>query len=355
MVHHSGRAHQPARSRAAPTPTCPTTRSASATPSRSASAGPTVGAPTRSRVGTRAELDFQVREQALELAERARRPGHRDAAPRGCRRAGGRRRARGRAGRGAAARASSVRRSTSTSCASTSSAPSRSCPVPTATSCTTWPRARAWSVVRARAFTTGRPRARFSPARWCATISTRPTSSQRADIRALAAYGNAAAAARELADARKIPDPTVRLGYLRDQFVISGNQLNSVNVGVSLPLPVFDHGQGERLSAEASLRHLNDERTQRLAVAKARIPALQQRRTLSLGALSAPRKAGLAASPRRARRSGASRRKSSVAHESSHPGPPRSQRAVHRRSGQLRRRLRGGARAVPRDIPPKEH
>jgi len=105
---------------------------------------------------------------------------------------------------------------------------------------------------------------------------------QRADIRALAAYGQAALAARELADARKIPDPTVHLGYLRDQFVISGNQLNSVNVGVSMPLPVFDHGQGERLSAEASLRHLDEERTQRLAVAQARIPALQKRRTLSL-------------------------------------------------------------------------
>jgi cobalt-zinc-cadmium efflux system outer membrane protein len=106
--------------------------------------------------------------------------------------------------------------------------------------------------------------------------------SQRADIRALAAYENAASAARDLANARKIPDPTVRLGYLRDQFVISGNQLNSVNVGVSMPLPVFDHGQGERQSAEASLRSLEQERTQRLTVAKARIPALQRRRTLSL-------------------------------------------------------------------------
>lgn len=110
--------------------------------------------------------------------------------------------------------------------------------------------------------------------------------SQRADIRALAAYERAAGASRDLADARKIPDPTVRIGYLRDQFVVSGNQLNSVNVGVSLPLPVFDHGQGERQSAEASLRHLEEERAQRLSVAKARIPALQQRRTLSLARCS---------------------------------------------------------------------
>jgi len=105
---------------------------------------------------------------------------------------------------------------------------------------------------------------------------------QRADLRALAAYGAAASAARDLADARRIPDPTVHVGYLHDRFTVSGNQRNSMNLSVSLPLPVFDRGQGELAAAEASLRHLNEERSQRLAVARARIPALRQRRTLSL-------------------------------------------------------------------------
>lgn len=105
---------------------------------------------------------------------------------------------------------------------------------------------------------------------------------QRPDLRALAAYQAAASASRDLAEARKLPDPTLRLGYLRDQFVVSGNQRNSVSVGVSMPLPTFDRGQGERQAAEASLRGLQEERSLRLSVARARIPALQQRRSLSL-------------------------------------------------------------------------
>ncbi len=106
---------------------------------------------------------------------------------------------------------------------------------------------------------------------------------QRADLRALGAYTDAARADVHLAEAEKIPDPTVRLGYLRDQFTYSGNQLNSLNVGVSVPLPVFDHGQAHRQSAEASRTHLLEERERRLDVARARIPELARRLELSRG------------------------------------------------------------------------
>ena len=113
------------------------------------------------------------------------------------------------------------------------------------------------------------------------TDSAQVDLAQRADLRALQAYGQAAIAERDLALAQRIPDPTLRLGYLRDQFTIAGNQLNSVNVGVSMPLPTFDYGQGQKQSAEASSRYLNEERGKRLSVARVRIPVLRQRHELS--------------------------------------------------------------------------
>ncbi|HEY6876608.1 MAG TPA: TolC family protein [Polyangiales bacterium] len=105
---------------------------------------------------------------------------------------------------------------------------------------------------------------------------------ERADLRALRAYADAASAESKLADAAKLPDPTVRFGYMHDRFTISGNQLNSLNLSVSVPLAVFDHGQGQKQIAEASHRHLVEERNARLAVANARIPALRDRHALSL-------------------------------------------------------------------------
>lgn len=106
---------------------------------------------------------------------------------------------------------------------------------------------------------------------------------QRADLRALRAYSEAAYAERQLAEAERIPDPTLRLGYLHDRFVISGNQRNSLNVAVSMPLPTFDRGQVRRQAAEASRRHLDEERARRLAVATSRIPVLRDRLELSRG------------------------------------------------------------------------
>ncbi len=106
--------------------------------------------------------------------------------------------------------------------------------------------------------------------------------SDRADLRALAAFASAAGAERKLADAVKLPDPTVRFGYMHDRFIIAGNQRNSLNLSVSVPIAVFDHGQGQKQIAEASHRHLIEERNARLAVATARIPALLDRQALSL-------------------------------------------------------------------------
>ncbi len=74
----------------------------------------------------------------------------------------------------------------------------------------------------------------------------------RPDLRSLRAREESAKASIELAENHRIPDPTFRAGYTYDQFVVSGNQRNSVFVGVSLPLPVFDRGQGDAMEAAAN-------------------------------------------------------------------------------------------------------
>ena len=78
---------------------------------------------------------------------------------------------------------------------------------------------------------------------------------ERADVRALAAREQAAEAERILASRRTIPDPSVNIGYTRDQFVASGNQANSVNLAVTIPLPVFDHGQVDEVRARRLREH----------------------------------------------------------------------------------------------------
>jgi cobalt-zinc-cadmium efflux system outer membrane protein len=75
----------------------------------------------------------------------------------------------------------------------------------------------------------------------------------RPDLRALAAEEDRGKAAMALARARRIPDPTLRVGYVYDQFVAAGNQRNSLFAGVSLPLPVFDHGQADAMEAAAAV------------------------------------------------------------------------------------------------------
>ena len=72
---------------------------------------------------------------------------------------------------------------------------------------------------------------------------------QRPDVLSLTAAAQSARASETLARNRVIPDPTVRVGYVRDQFVVSGNQQNSLFVGLSVPIPLFDHGQADAAAA----------------------------------------------------------------------------------------------------------
>jgi cobalt-zinc-cadmium efflux system outer membrane protein len=92
---------------------------------------------------------------------------------------------------------------------------------------------------------------------------------KRPDV--LAARLESAAAERDavLAGRRAIPDPTVRLGYLRDNtqlnpmtgMVIQGTSANSFQLTLTVPLPIFDHGQHDAAKARfhaLEQRHVAD-------------------------------------------------------------------------------------------------
>jgi cobalt-zinc-cadmium efflux system outer membrane protein len=114
--------------------------------------------------------------------------------------------------------------------------------------------------------------------RWLApSASAESQLAKRPDLRALDAYVEASRADARLARAEAIPDPTLHLGYLHDRFIISGNQRNSLNVGVSIPLPVFDHGQVHQRAAQLARSGLEAEHDSRIAAARARIPVLRER------------------------------------------------------------------------------
>jgi len=104
---------------------------------------------------------------------------------------------------------------------------------------------------------------------WLRRHRARGTASfeRRPDLRALEATSAAARAQQRLADKGWLPDPTVRVGYVRDQFIISGNQQNSLFVGLSLPLPLFERGEADAAAAAATAES-----------------AAQARQTLLLGA-----------------------------------------------------------------------
>lgn len=85
----------------------------------------------------------------------------------------------------------------------------------------------------------------------------------------------AAQADRRLARAQAVPDPTLRLGYLYNTFVASGNQQHSLSVSLSLPIAVSDHGQAAAHAAQAQAHHLLEQRCLMLQSSAVRADAVQ--------------------------------------------------------------------------------
>jgi outer membrane protein, heavy metal efflux system len=59
-----------------------------------------------------------------------------------------------------------------------------------------------------------------------------------------------------LANARKIPDPTIGVGYTLDNLTIAGNQHQSLLFSIGIPLPFFDRGDHDAAAARANARAL---------------------------------------------------------------------------------------------------
>ena len=56
---------------------------------------------------------------------------------------------------------------------------------------------------------------------------------ERPDLKALEARSSESEAALRLARNKWLPDPTLRLGYVKDQYTVAGNQEQSVFAGLS--------------------------------------------------------------------------------------------------------------------------
>jgi outer membrane protein, heavy metal efflux system len=86
------------------------------------------------------------------------------------------------------------------------------------------------------------------PTAWSAEIEAR-----RPDLSALTAALQAADQRVTLAKRQAIPDVTLRFGYEYDTFVVSGDQRQSLALGMQMPLPVLDQGQADLEAASAAL------------------------------------------------------------------------------------------------------
>ena len=114
---------------------------------------------------------------------------------------------------------------------------------------------------------------------------------KRPDVLAARLEGAAAESDAVLASRRAIPDPSVRIGYLRDQTQVapltpSGSTANSIQLTLTIPLPIFDHGQHD--SAKARFHALEQRHVAEgiLAGARADFAGLVSRKVFLESALS---------------------------------------------------------------------
>jgi len=102
--------------------------------------------------------------------------------------------------------------------------------------------------------------------------------SDRPDLRALDAAARQADAEARLADARSWPDLGIRVGYGREE------DADLVQAGVTLTLPIFDHGQGDEAEARATATAARLERETRDVAAASAVRAAHAAYERLLGA-----------------------------------------------------------------------
>jgi outer membrane protein, heavy metal efflux system len=100
---------------------------------------------------------------------------------------------------------------------------------------------------------------------------------QRPDLMALQADERAANHQQTYYRRLALPDPTIRVGFIHDQFVISGNQASSLELTVAFPLPMFDWGQAGVRAAGVAAEGFAAERHARAKLSEAVLPSLVER------------------------------------------------------------------------------
>ncbi|HVU05634.1 MAG TPA: TolC family protein [Polyangiaceae bacterium] len=112
-------------------------------------------------------------------------------------------------------------------------------------------------------------------------IHTRP------DVQAALLGGEAARSDATLYRRQALPDPTFGLTYTKDYLVAAGNQANTLTASVSIPLPLFDHGQHLSRFAEGQARELDFQARALETRALSEARALLARREVLMGKLDA--------------------------------------------------------------------
>jgi cobalt-zinc-cadmium efflux system outer membrane protein len=102
--------------------------------------------------------------------------------------------------------------------------------------------------------------------------------SKRPDLKALDLLAQSADQDATLARHRAIPDPALAVGYTRDRLVISGDQPRTLAFGVTLPLPLFDHGQHDAARAQDRALETRSTAAAQAAQAHADLEGLNARR-----------------------------------------------------------------------------
>jgi outer membrane protein, heavy metal efflux system len=106
---------------------------------------------------------------------------------------------------------------------------------------------------------------------------TRIPLDHRPDLLALLAEERAANHQQTFYRRMALPDPTVRVGFVHDQFEISGNQPSSLELTLMFPVPMFDWGQAGVRAAGAAAEGFAAERHSRAQLSEAVLPSLVER------------------------------------------------------------------------------
>ena len=78
----------------------------------------------------------------------------------------------------------------------------------------------------------------------------------------------------KLAHNRRIPDPTIGIGYTLDNLTVSGDQHQSLLFSVGIPLPIFDRGDHDEAAARANARSVAAEDAAAVRDARGQVEAL---------------------------------------------------------------------------------